>query len=569
VSSAAASLADLLAERTRRIEARVRADAERAAKEREAAGDSEAARLKSELVASQLRGILANHPKQQAFCRSRAKRKIGICTRRAGKSSGENREELARAITEPDFRCTYCNQTRYEAKGIVWRGDTGDGWLDLIGKHGELTKQPGVYRLGGVLAKVNETELSIDFSNGSRLDVFAADDERSINKMRGKAKTKIRVDEAGKFRFLKRFINEVADPALRDFDGELVLTGTPTDEMEDSYFYDASKDPNDGDGDPIGGWEVHRWSVVDNPAFGSTEEERWSRTAGHALKMNGWTGEEPAFLREWLGKWVASDMRMVYAVNAVPDSTLIYAPMRTLENGWHDHAAAMKDLPQKQGSRRINWLMAIGCDFAYWPDSFALVLWAFSLDHTDIYEMFTYKAKKLDADSQRDHIMQLYQDVDDVVVLVGDPGGAMTQAAMAGWRERLSLPIEDADKAGKHTWIENMNADIRRGRVHFRSGSPLLHEMRHLMWLPTKTGKPKEHDNRVLSDGSVPGRDACDASLYSYRHLSHWMAKPAADEPPPGSVPALELEAKKHADHLEDLAKQRAADMAYGDEWSF
>lgn len=533
----------------------------------------------AELVASKLRERFAGHPKQCAYWQSCAPRAAALCTRRAGKSDGGVREWMAMAITTPGWRGAYVNETKAEARKIVWRNDMGHGWVDMLATHG--TPERDGYRIGEILATTNDTTLEINFSNGSQIALFGADDESSINKMRGQAKDQIWVDEAQKFGHLRAFILQVASACLKDkrsknpLTGLMRITGSPSDGCA-GYFYDVCPEPESGD-TPLVGWEVHRWSVIDNPWFGETPDERWARTAGEALTENGWDGTEPEFLREWLGRWVKSDARYVYPVHAVPATVgLTYAPQRLRPNtintehpDWYDHHAAVADLPRgRRGRKPYTWLYAIGADFGYAQDPFAICVWAFTHaeDRPEVFELFSWKEHKVLPDDQRDYLKDLWTVLDNVVVLVGDPAGQVA-ANMAGWRERVGLPIDEADKSSKPTWQALMAGDIRKGRIRYREGSPLLTEHRHLVYLPTKQGKSLKDDaDRRTSDGKIHGNHCSDAGLYAYRHLTHYTNRPAAAKPPPGSSKAYEDEAEAEERRLDDREGRRFAELADLDE---
>lgn len=525
----------------------------------------------SERLATDLRARMQNHPKQRAFWQTSASRAAALCTRRAGKSDGGVHEWLAKAITIPNWRAVYVNETKPEARKIVWRNDMGQGWCDLIAAHG--TVEGDGYRLGDVLATPNQTTLELNFSNGSQISLFGADDEASINKLRGQTKDEIWPDEAQKMRHLRAFILQVASACVKDKRGRIKLTGTPSEDCS-GYFYDVTPEPESGD-TPLPGWEVHRWSVTDNPWFGSTSQERYDRTAGEALVENGWDGTEPEFIREWLGKWVKSDARYVYPVHAVPSHVkLCYAQQRLTVNNinaahpkWCDLVAAYHDLPRApRGHRPYDWLYAIGADFGYAQDPFAIVVWATTHQLPDVYEVFSWKEHKVIPDDQRSYLMHLWENLDNVVVLVGDPAG-QAAANMAGWRERMQLPIDEAEKASKQTWQAMMAGDIRKGRVRYREGSPLLTEHKHLVYLPTKPGKPLKDDAaRRSSDGKVHGNHCSDAGLYAYRHLTHYLHRDPADRPPPGSAQALAAEAERHERDIETREQMQARRLMDGDE---
>lgn len=536
------------------------------------------------LLCRRLRERFEQHPKQRAFWQTEALQAAALCTRRAGKSDGGVHEWLSLAIEVPGWRGVYVNETKPEARKIVWRNDMGQGFCDLIAKHGVV--EGDAWRLGSVTARTNDTTLEINFSNGSQIALFGADDEQSIGKLRGQAKDEIWVDEAQKMRHLRAFILQVAQACLADKrrhndepghrkSGKLKLTGSPSEDSA-GYFYDVTPEEDSGD-IPLPNWEVHRWSVLDNPWFGVTPDERFARTAGEQLIANGWNGTEPEYIREWLGKWVKSDARYVYPVHAVPQHIgLTYAPQRLTDNRinpahpkWVDLQAALADLPLPgRGRRPYEWLYAIGADFGYAQDPFALCVWAFTHapDRPEIYELFSWKEHKVVPDDQRDYLKALWDGLDNVVVLVGDPAGQVA-ANMAGWRERTGLPIDEADKSSKQTWQALMAGDIRKGMVRYREGSPLLDEHRHLVYLPTKPGKPLKDDAaRRASDGKIHGNHVSDGALYAFRHLTHYTNRPMAERPAPGTREALEDEADREEQKIDERAARQAKAMQEGDE---
>ena len=209
-----------------------------------------------------------------------------------------------------------------------------------------------------------------------------------------------------------------------------------------------------------------------------------------------------------------------------------FAPSRVdLVTGAYDHAAAMADLPVfvfgEHGDRiRIRWMMALGLDFGFDPDPFAWVLWAFSPDIADIYEMGSWKQTLLTPPKQKRHILAIWKQVSaQLVVCVGDAGGAQAKGTIVGWRESTGLPIEEADKHDKRVWIEHYNGELYAENLHYRDGSLLLEEQRALQWRVKKakdgdaTGEREEWAKRRTADGKVPGNHCSDAGLYSVRHL--------------------------------------------------
>jgi hypothetical protein len=121
--------------------------------------------------------------------------------------------------------------------------------------------------------------------------------------------------------------------------------------------------------------------------------------------------------------------------------------------------------------------------------------------------MFSWKQTRIHADDQARYIKLLWEVEPAIVSFGGDAAGK--QADFAEWSRRLNLPLQEANKAGKNTLEELLAGDVRRELVHFRAGSPLLTEMRHLVYLPSKPGKPREvHKHRKVA-GVIHGDHCC------------------------------------------------------------
>lgn len=526
---------------------------------------TEAARAEAEAAMAERFGLIAAelrapyHPKEAAFCRSRAKRRAAKCTRRASKTHGVCRETNARAL-ETKTRVLYCAATREEAKKRAWRTDSGDGWIDLLARIGlVIARTRAAFDLGTGDVLVNETELTIDFRNGSQLAIFAADRPEDADKLRGGQKDVIVVDEAQIFPALTYFVTEVCEamlvrgPGMEP--GELWLCGTPGRSL-DGLFFDVTKEPDQGD--RLQGWEVHEFAVTDNPYFGATAEERWEATAGKILRDHGWDPEDPPpeFVREYLGKWTSADALYVYAVHKY--RPILFAPVRVdAETGIYNHAAALLDLPKTVIDERgfaelIDWYFTMGIDFGFSPDPFAWVLWAWSPTIAEVYEMGSWKKTELLPSQMKTHLTAVYAQVQGrLVSMRGDAGGALASAQIAEWAEVLKLPIEPAEKHNKENTIQLYNGEVGAGRIRYRVDSMLLVEQKHLQWkiraprAGEVTGAKKvEWTKRRIKDATglelVPGNHCCDSGLYGVRDIFGRRVDFAA--PPTTAADRLKLE---------------------------
>ena len=430
-----------------------------------------------------LRGWFS-HP-QREFFMDTCPLKAAFCTRRAGKSSGGNREAVAFALQNPGSRQVYINSTTEEARRVFWIGNDRNGVRPLV----EDVEAD---------AKTSEVTMTVTFPNESIIWAVGMDNEKAINKLLGGAYHRVWVDEAQKVRFLRQLIEEVLGPAMRDYAGTIALTGTPS-TTPVGLFYDVTKAHSPGyiesrDGKPAPGWSVHTWSVVDNPFFGETPEERWERTAAEDLRIFGWTEQTPQFRRSYGPEWVKEDSNYVYAIHRC-------------DNPYTEPMDAQA--------------YVIGVDIGYSPDPFAYVVWGWRYDtQPELFEIESFKQTELLPDEQGDLIRQL-RDRYQPQAIVAD-AGALGKAIVEQWNERYALGVQAADKREKLAAIEMFNGDLVTGRLKVKKDSPLDLELQGNLWLPGD-GVKKE-------DPRTPN-DVCDAGLYGYRWARHYLGREPTPEP--------------------------------------
>jgi hypothetical protein len=479
-------------------------------------------------LAGELRAFY--YPKQRDFFTSPAKRRATRKTRRAGATAGGCREVIARCLEHAGYRATYVATTRGEARQRAWESDTKSGFLDILRRYGTPMPVAGVeqLQLAGITVEVRAADLALEFSNGSRVNLFGADDARAINKQRGLAKHLYWIDEAQDFRFLAEMFKGVISPSLADFNGECWLTGTPSRDLA-GMFFEVTRDEA-----PLPGWEVHAFAQVDNPHFGATPEERWQRAAESARIENGWSEDDPDFQREYLGRWVRSDARWVYAANAVPLHQLTYAPPRLAGDGFPDLRAALRDLP---GYPARDYFLAMGADLGT-RDDFALVIWAWSLRDPILYELASWKRPGLDYDEMAQFLMAARNQAV-ISTVVADAGGGGKPAVMGWskkWVDRYQIPIIEATKPNKEVAIATLNTDIRTGRIKLREGSPLLTE-----WLAHRWAPKRSATGRQVEDPGTANHCA-DAALYAHRETFAHRYREAPCAPERGTAAWLQQE---------------------------
>ena len=153
-----------------------------------------------------------------------------------------------------------------------------------------------------LIAKKNEAELSIEFINGSLIELKGADNEDSL---RGVGLNKVNPDE---FAFMKKEAwTEVLRPALTDKKGSAMFIGTPD---GFNYFYDLYQKGRMGED----GFKSWFYKTIDSPFIDPMEIDEARRTL-----------DPRTFRQEYEASFEAASGRIYYAYDRVENATdLVY-----------------------------------------------------------------------------------------------------------------------------------------------------------------------------------------------------------------------------------------------------
>jgi hypothetical protein len=430
-----------------------------------------------------------------------------VCGRRGGKTTLDGRLE-AKALQdnpaegEDESISLFVGPTKNQAKRLMW------GRLQTIAKN---------YRIP---IEWNNGDLIGRHANGAQFWIMGADDDRDVDRMRGFAYRRVIIDEAQSVGAdFADLIDEVIEPALSDYSGDLVLTGTPNAACV-GYFYEAHTGQRPG-------WEAWSWTVLDNPMH-----PQWRKTylAGgdwraqaeawldHYRESKGWETDNPTYLREWLGQWSRDEGGLVYQ----------YRPDRDDWTG-----------PLPEGH---HWEYVLGIDLGQ-RDAFSIVTWAFCRDLPDLYCVDVFRKSGLDIGDWAREIKERQLRYQPVVSKAD--AGALGKAIVDDLNARHHLGLTAADKRQKGAAIQLMNTDFAARRIHVRPKTALTDEWMLLQW---DEKRPEMEDQRFQNDAS-------DASLYGYREAYHWCYRPKVVLPGEGTVERAEFEAKR----LRELAVREVA----------
>lgn len=353
-----------------------------------------------------------------------------------------------------------------------------------------LDKLNDSFKLG---IKFNQVEKYATLPNKSVIKLIGANDERSLDKARGEGFPEAIVDEAGTYppALLKRLLEDVLEPATIDYDGTIVLTGTPGPVLKGPFF-DACHGEM--------GYNVHHWDFFSNPHFPG-DVKQW---ADAALARNKWTWDHATVRREWLGLWVYDAEAGVYKFS------------RTV------------NLAEGPRPTDLTWVIAVDPGFV---DACGFVVIGYRRQEVRIVEAFKKTGlipSQVAVETEK--LRQKY----DTNIIVYDTGGYGKGPAVE-FASRYNIPIIGATKKDKRGYIELFNADMLSGIIQLEPAGTeeLQEEYANHVWA-----------DAVLRDKEFEGSEnhLCDAALYGVRYCHQHMGDDIKELPPLGSAERGEME---------------------------
>jgi hypothetical protein len=384
-----------------------------------------------------------------------------------------------------------------------------------------LTKGSGRAILWGFLKQINHifdlkikfhnTNLIATFPNGSVLSLVGAENKGEIDKVRGQGYDLVVVDECKSFptAVFQELLEEAIEPALMDRLGKLVLIGTPGAILSGPFF--EVTELNIGSKSRLWSkrkswgrrpykYSVHKWGL-DDAALPHIKAEAYS-----IKESNNWADDHPAWLREYMGQWVASLDALVYAYERHRDGRNTWVP--DYENG-NVHGL----------DKNKEWSYVLGIDLGF-EDDFAIEVAAYSQHDPNMYQVYDFKSPHLTVKKMAKEINRAKEMFGSFDVMIGDQGG-LGKTILATLEEEYGLSIIPAEKKEKLDHIELLNGDLLEGRCKIQKDSLLAQEMEVLQFDATGI---KEH----------PGcaNHCCDAFLYLWRWVFHhyWERKEVGPE---------------------------------------
>lgn len=347
------------------------------------------------------------------------KRKIAVCSRRAGKTTVAV-DALIEAALQTPAQYPYIALTRESAKRIAW-----GMFEDLLERY-------------NVSHKANESDLSFKLDNKSIIFLYGADQKDLISRLRGPKYGMAVIDEGQSFRptLLNDLVYSVLDAGLQDLNGPLWLLGTPGPVcVGDFYEWSVGKKK---------GFSSHHWTVKDNPHLDG------EAIIKRVMETNGWELDNPTLQREWMGLWVED-----------PESRLFKF---TEEN-------IVDTIPEFPDPHYI-----IGIDWGH-HDATAFSVVMYSEDSPNAYVVHSEAHEEMlitDAAERIKALKEKYRQA----ILVADTGG-LGKSITEEVKARTHLHIKPAEKKDKATFIKVMNDSFRQQRLFvYDKCVDLIHQLR-------------------------------------------------------------------------------------------
>jgi hypothetical protein len=359
---------------------------------------------------------------QRDFVLSPEKRKVSWSGRRGGKTYAMQTMAVLAAAQHPGAVIPI-----FERSSTCMAADTM--WKSLI-------KFDATYKLG---FQWHHTYKVATAPNGASIQILGADTIEQADKARGSKHPVVIVDEAQSFRdfVLRYLLEEVCVPATMDYDGSVVVSGTPGLNPTGKFWELCCRSE---------GWSRYHWTVLDNPTVGPKDLDDAARRQWRVdwlqreLDSNGWSWSTPKVQREYLGEWVAATDDRMYAFTRERN---VIAEMPRLAAG-------------------TSWTYFLGLDLGF-NDPCAFVVLARRPNDPNCYVVESYEETELVPSAVAEHVQRLRARYTfrDIIV---DTGGYGKGVAMEMERT-FRIPLTPALKRNKRAHVELTSGDLADARL--------------------------------------------------------------------------------------------------------
>lgn len=439
---------------------------------------------------------LLYEPAQRAFGLDPAKFKVGLCSRRAGKTTADAWMLLNEGLKHERVGCPYVTLTRTsQAARAMWS---------------ELDRLNDVHRLGAHMDKIR---LVMTLPNKAYVFIAGADDERTVQRLRGDKAPGIVVDEAQGFGArLQGLVMDALAPSLVDMDGWIAVTGTPG-LVPAGFWWQISTGQ-------LPGWSMHRWTCRDNPYM--PHASKWLEDFRQKM---GWGLDHPTYLREWCAEWVDDPNGLVFRL---------------------PHGGRLSEVPEASDWR---WVLGVDVGFSG-GTAFAVLSWSSELGITVVRECWRKTGMTPSDVAETIHKFRERHDFDRIVLDCDGQGKGYLEEMV----QRHGLPLFPAQKRKRRHFIDHLNGELSAGKL--KAYMPECKQLVEDEWdlLPWNADR-SDVDNRVVPD------HCADAVLYGWRECRPWLPRETSGLQETGAHPLLGPRPHLGQETMREYWAKRLADI--------
>lgn len=452
----------------------------------------------------------------------------------AGKTTLSKHLIVDTLLRKPQALVAYVSLTKLVAQRYLWEplnalNSEHDLELEPHNTNGYFTAPDGgVCYFGGI-----ESAADVERYRGSPWDLFILDETKSADQ-----------------RLVRILVDEVLPPRLNNRRGTLLAEGTPGAVLHGKFWEISDWEGKactvtSGPGGPLAtsrpwwerhlpkwdgvqfSWSLHRWSLEENTA----RPDLWIEALAEKARR-GWSDDNPIWLREYMGRWVADATNRLYR----------FDPKRCL---WTPDPRSRELFGLPTGH---DWYFVVGVDFGH-SDPLAIEILAFSDTHQDLFQVWEYNQRGLTLRQQAEAVRMAQKLCGErLVATVGDPARRHILESLA---KDHGVLVEAAEKREKRDAVELVSSDFHEGRFKLLAEKKYAEQAASLQW--DETGlKELNQEN-----------DASDAGLYAHRKAQHRLAQRPPAPPAPGTP---EHQAEQDEAELAAIARQERVFHQLGDE---
>ena len=455
-------------------------------------------RFQNRARTNEARGFLADlHPHQQKFIEDKSRRKVALCSRRAGKSYLILAWLIEGGLDDVGGMSVYVGRSKGDA-----RKNLGEAIAFYQGKWPILKLQ--------LREQDGQLQLIVGLTRHT-IWLAGAKDQAAIDKFRGSKYKRVAIDEAQEYgTYLQSLVIDVFEPSLLDKQGDLALCGTPG-PVPAGLFYEVST----GDG-PYPKWPTHHWTIYQNPHIHDAEAEVDDFLARYGLNKDSAT-----YQREYEGRWVRDAGALVYPYS------------------FEKNAITLDEVPDG-----LSYVLAVDPGIV---DATGFVIAAVS--HTKSGKIFVLESWKrtgmdpMAVAAQVQSFQAKYGKNLRVIIDVGGLGKGYSETLQS----RYAIRCEAAEKTKKRAYQEIVAGELKAGTIKIVASAchDLLDEMAVLQWGPGHLAEDERFENHCT-----------DALLYSVR-ASRSFYRPPTPGPVHGSDEWHKAEAAKQRQAMIEIVRKR------------